>query len=381
MGKKLIDYIELSKKLIEVGVKEEDFLPSSSYVAEIEGYPYGGKVPGRSFKEKLGFFDLDGSLNKNSTPDAASLIISNLIERCKIKKEEILKPIKHLLQYQDFNNTEKEITRILKRANFNYEKYVEISYDVANKFQPIKNCKEYINFMKEDGYRCILASLSFEKVVKLIGKKLGFDESYGSPLFFDENGDFIFFRWLRKWEVRDKKFKEKRIPHGCCFIFDDDPNSAAAFKTGMQLQPSFLVEKIENKPFDTSICVPEIREKDDMLLLKWLLKRWENLYIEVRLNSLEVELEKVKIAEEIKKCYKELLSEQSEISFQQFSSNVAKYLLRERRPERKALLLDLLTHFEKDYDLAIAKEIHNLLSLYPAYKMSEKFRKIFESNL
>jgi phosphoserine phosphatase len=377
MSRRLIEYEELSKKLIEIAVKEKDFSPAFSYVAEISGYPYGGTIPGKNFKYKLACFDLDGSLNRISTPDAASLIILNLVEKCKIPKEKILRPIKHLQQYKDFEKSEKELTKVLKDYNFNFEKYVEISEDVSRGFQPIRNCNGYIIFMKNLGYRSILASLSFDLPVKLIGKKLGFDESYGSQLYFDEKGNFISFRWLRKEKLRDEKFKENRIYHGCYFILDDDPSFAPVLKSG--INPYFLVKEIEAKPFDSFICVPEVREKDDMLLLKDPVKNWESMYIELW-NPRKLELEKVKIANEIKKQYEEFLITPTEVSARKFSSSVSKYMFKEIRREGKARLRRLLTHFEINHDLAIAKEIHNILSRYPAYKMSEKIFEILESH-
>jgi phosphoserine phosphatase len=371
---RLIEDPEVSKKLLEVAVKEKDFLPVFSYIAEISDHLYGGTIPGKNFKYKLACFDLDGSLNKISTQDAASLIILNLVEKCKIPKEKILRPIKHLQQYKDFEKSEKELTKVLKDYNFNFEKYVEISEDVSEEFQPIGNCKGYVNFMKEFSYSLILASLSFDLPVKLIGKKLGFDESYGSQLYFDERGNFISFRWLRKEKLRDEKFKENLIYHGCYFILDDDPNFAPVLKSG--INPYFIVKEIEAKPFDSFICVPEAREKDDMLLLKEPLERWESMYIELWLNSRELELEKVKIANEIKKRYEEFLKIQREFFARRFSSSVSKYLFKEKRPEGRVKLLNLLTRFEINRNPAIAKEIYNTLSRYPAYKMSEKIFEI-----
>jgi phosphoserine phosphatase len=374
---RLIEYEDLSKKIIEIGVKEKDFLPFSPYVAEIAGYPYGGKIPGKAFKYKLGLFDLDGTLNKIHSPDLASLIISNLIEKCGIEKERILRPIRHLLQYKNFEGSEEELTKVLKSSNFNFDKYVEISQDVSKEFQPIRNCKECISFMRENNYYCGLLSQSFDLPVKLIGKKLGFDESHGSQLYFDEKGNFVSFHWLRKEELRDKKFAENSVRHGCYFILDDDPNFAPVLKSG--INPYFIVKEVEVKPFDIFICVPEVREKDDMLLLKDSTERWESMYIEVYLNPPDLELEKVRIANEAKKALQKLRTSGQEIFARQFSLNVSKYLHKEIRPERRTKLLTLLTLFEGGYNLAIAEEIDSVLSRYPAYKMSEKLAEVLES--
>jgi phosphoserine phosphatase len=367
---------DLCKKLFEVVVKS-DFVPSSSYVAEIAGYPYGGIIPGKDFKYKLGWFDLDGTLNKISSPDAASLTIRKL-EECGIEREKILRPIKRLLQYKDFESSEKEFTKVLRDANFNRYKYIEICEEVANEFVPIGNCKECISSMKKIGYSPVLASYSPHEVVKRIGKNLGFDASFGSSFEFDEDGKFVSFRWLRKEKIRDEKFKENLIHHGCYFVLDDDPNFAPVLKTG--INPYFLVEEPKTETeFDSFICVPEVRRRNDMLLLVIMVKKWEDTYVEL-FNSYNLEFEKVKVANEAKKSYQEFLLSGEKIFVERFSRNVSTYLFMEIRPDRKPKLGELLANFQLKPDVDKAKEINDLLLGYLGYNLSEKIFEILKTH-
>ena len=366
--KKIIEFEDLAKKLIEVAVKEEDFSGSLPYVFEIKGYLYGGYLPDKNSKKKVAFFDLDGSLEKVSTPSVATLTILSLEEKCKISSKEIFKIIAEMLRTKDVETAEERLTKILKNSSFNFNRYEEIGYEVANKFTPVRNSKELVKSLSEKmGYASYLTSLSFELPVKLIGKKLGFDFSYGSKLSFDKDGKFLSFHFLRKEKIRDEIFKQSSIPHGCYCVIDDDPNFAPVLKFG--INPYFLVKEIEG--FDNFIHIPEAREKDDMLLIKKYIERWDSVYIELCINSVEEELEKIKIAKQIKKAYSNFSPD--------FPRLVWEYMKKEKRMERKARLLDLLVDFKLSQSWDIAEEINKLLSYYPAYKMSEKFEEIIKA--
>lgn len=330
------------REIVARAIKAKDFIPPSDFGYIVEQYPYLGiPLNKKEYKKKLSIYDLDGSLNELFSPTPAELSIEKICERYKINEKKFWIPIKHMLTTGDKRSAEESISKTLFTCGFTYETYKEICYEVVSDFKPVKNAKEVLKYKKEKmGYYNVLESMSFDLIVKLIGKKLGFDFSIGSSLHFDENGKFRYFKFLDKVKTRNEILKKQIFTeYGCCIVLDDNPKFAPVLKAG--LNPLFLFNKIKHSlSYDLVVCIPEARE--DMWKIIQPLRRYEYIFVQFNITPLLEIIERINISKKLREAFekKEYYNSKERIS------NYVQNLLRlQRMPGRRLEILECLLYF------------------------------------
>jgi len=307
------------------------FIPLS-YHLFIAGYhPYLGYFPSHEIFPKAAIFDFDGVFEFPESMPLYLLFPNKLAEenqKVRRKLPELEKSFEEMDKTGNVILVEEKTSKIYKECDISPSNIKAATDGVVKEFKFAKRSREFISRIKtEMGYLPGIISGAPQLSLESLGEMLGIDREniYGTEFHFDEKGKFKKISLRLRFRKLDAKttFLQKFVnnPHGCYFVFSDDPKlDEPLAKAG--LNPSIFIGKFEKKelPFDVCTTCPEARE--NMLNLIPKMYQFEMAYVASFYRGRKEEEKILSLRDEILDLYERSL--EKIIEFNRVKDNFAK---------------------------------------------------------
>lgn len=307
------------------------FIPLSYHLFISGHLSYLGYLPGQKIFPKAAIFDFDGVFEFPGNMPLYLLFPNKLAEenqKVRRKLPELEKYFEKMGKSGDVVWVEEKISKIYRECDLSPSNIKTATDDVVKEFRFAKKSREFISRIKNEmGYLPGIISGAPQLPLESLGEMLGIDKEnvYGTEFHFDEKGKFEKISLRLRFRKLDAKatFLQKFVnnPHGCYFVFSDDPKlDEPLAKAG--LNPSIFIGKFERNelPFDVCTTCPEARE--NMLNLIPKMYQFEMAYVASFYRGRREEEKILSLRDEIIDLYE--ISLERIVEFDHMKNNFAK---------------------------------------------------------